>query len=193
MTTTPRRNPIKCNNCKREFYHCSGCGKEIFPDTNFSRWLRNLPSPLDGNQCSSQNLDYIWFSFYQNWFITVEEKTNGKEYSDSASDRSQIQSHGLIRQMLSFASGNTFDISFNSERIEKIEYRGHYVIGFDKTCPSDSKSIKINKEEYTVLELIYLLRTGVLKKLPQTTTLPDLQSILDIDFSQAIKIRQLLT
>lgn len=192
--TTKRKIPIKCNNCGRVFHYCSACGSEIFPDTAFSRWIRNLPSPLDGQQCSNQNLDYIWFSFRQNWFITIEEKTNGKEYSSNPSDLSQIQSHNLISQMLSFASGNTFNISFgNSERIEKVEYRGHYVVGFDKTCPSDSKSIKINKEEYTTLELIHLLRTGVLKKLPQTTILADLQSILDIDFSQAIKIHQLLT
>ncbi len=105
--TSQRRNGIKCAKCKDEIKFCPNCGNEMYPDTAFSRWLRALPYPLNGNECSNQNLDYIWFRFYQNWFITIEEKISGKEYNpDSKSDNSQIQSHGLIKQMLIFASGN---------------------------------------------------------------------------------------
>ena len=151
------------------------------PDTAFSRWLRSLPKPNNGKTTSNHNLDFIWLKFYDGWFITVEEKIKGKNYDlNNPSDLSQIQSHSLIEQMLNFASGNKFDISFGSNgRNEPVEYKGHFVIIFQNTNPDDSKWIKINGEEHTKGELLYLLTFGELLHIDTTIPLPILAKELD--------------
>ncbi len=152
--TAKRRHGIKCPNCE----------SEIRTDTQFSQWIRNLEYPLNGARCSCHNLDYVWFPYYDNWFITIEEKIKGKKYNPlNKSDLSQIQIHQLIRQMLEFASGNKFDISFGGrKRVEKIDYRGHYLITFENNDPDNSKWIEINKKPANKYILVTLLRFGIL-------------------------------
>lgn len=162
--TSKRRFNVDCLECGRRNIKCPNCNNNLKSDTKFSRWLRGLPYPNSGNQTSAQNLDYIWFKFRDGWFITIEEKTNGKEYNPTnKSDLSQIQSHGLIRQMLDASSNKEYDISFgNWKRNEKIEYRGHYLIVFEKTNPDDSTWIKINGHLCNKKNLLWLLQYGIL-------------------------------
>ncbi len=162
--TSERRFGIDCYECGERNIQCPNCNTLLRQDTKYSLWLRNLPYPFNGRLCSAQNLDYVWLRFYDNWFITMEEKTNSKEYNlNNRSDLSQIQSHGLLNQMLTFASGNEFDISFGTtKRIERVTYNGHYLIIFEKTNPDDSDWIKINGKEHTREDLLHLLENGYL-------------------------------
>lgn len=161
----PRRNGIRCEACNKEVKVCPHCKARLHPDTAFSRWMRYLDYPNSNSQASNHNLDYVWFRYYDNWFITIEEKTHGKEYDlEKRGDVSQIQSHGLIKQMLSAASGGLYDISFAdwSRTNEQVFYKGHYVITFENTTPDDGW-MKINGEAHSRYDLRYLLWRGVLK------------------------------
>ena len=160
--TSKRRFGVECS-CGQKNIKCPQCNKLLAVDTKFSQWIRQLPFPNDGSQASAQNLDYIWFRFYDDWFITIEEKTNGKEYKSSKSDYSQQQSHNLIKQMLEQSSDNLFDISFgNWKRESKVSYHGHYLIVFEKTNPDDSNWIKINGNFHSKFDLLILLQFGAL-------------------------------
>lgn len=134
---------ITCENCRIPL-ECPKCKRGQTHGSQFSKWLRKQNGFLSSQNFVGHNLDYIWFNYKQNWFITLEEKTNGGECTNS-----QKQVHNLLAQMLQFASGQAFDVSFgNKKEIAKVEYKGHYVIQFEKTNPDDSQWIKINGRKY---------------------------------------------
>ena len=154
---------IVCEHCRDEKtnHHnvnlaCPKCNAQQTHGTLFSKWLRNLPGYLSSKNFNNQNLDYIWLDYHQFWFITIEEKTNSGQ-----STKSQKQLHNLIGQMLQFASGNEFDVSFgDKQQKSKVRYFGHYIIQFENTNPQDSKWIKVNGKERTEKELKVLLMFG---------------------------------
>ena len=123
--------------------------------TTFSYWLRDNPE-LDSRigGFDSQNLDYIWFAYRDGWFILIEEKMFSGKQSDQQNDI-----HGVIRQLLQAANGTKVN-SYRGRRA--IEYRGYYLVQFEKTNPNDSQWIKINSEKYTKGELTFLLTYGKL-------------------------------
>lgn len=127
--------------------------------TEFGLWLRSQPG-LESRKFGfdAENLDYIWFCYSEGWLLTIEEKRYG-----ASSSKAQIDTHGIVKQMLEFASGQEYK-TMRGKR--KIEYKGHFLIQFEKTNPDDSKWIKVNNREYTREELLFLLRRGTLYKFP---------------------------
>lgn len=123
--------------------------------TPFSDWVRALPAPLDSKSVSVQNLDYIWFHYKAGWFIAIEEKRFGGE-----SQYAQRQTHSVVSQMLTLASPAQVNIS-KFER-KRIEYRGYYLIVFEKTTPDDSAWVKINGQVATRIDLLHLLLDGAI-------------------------------
>jgi hypothetical protein len=121
--------------------------------TEFSNWLRQLEKPLDSSCISNHNLDYIWHNYRQNWLILVEEKRHG-----GGQTFAQRDTHSILDQMLSYASG----CAVTNARGQKIsiEYRGYYLVVFDKTTPDDSGWIEINGQMSNKSELLELLKTG---------------------------------
>lgn len=139
--------------------------------TEFGLWLRNQPQ-LESSRFDAENLDYIWFAYRNGWLITVEEKRHGASPSNAQND-----THSIVKQMLENASGNEYK-TMRGKR--KIEYRGHYLIQFEKTNPDDSKWIKINGVECTKMELIFLLVNGKLVKFPQNAGIMELCNFLQL-------------
>ena len=135
---------------------CPHCGHEFDSTTPFSQWIRALPAPLDGSNYDCQNLDYVWNSFRgDGWFITIEEK----RYGALSDPRTQGDTHGIVKQMLSLAS---LSIVYTFRGRRKYEYRGHYVVSFEKTTPVDSAWVKINgtQHEKPIEAVMNLLKTG---------------------------------
>lgn len=120
--------------------------------TQFGTWLRTQHQELIGsNQFSAQNLDYIWHNYRDGWFITIEEKRWRK-----ASDKAQLDTHGIVAQMLKASNG----IPVQTMRgVRPAEYKGHYVIVFENTTPADGW-VNVNHQRVTEQELIKLLTTG---------------------------------
>lgn len=135
---------------------CANCGTEIEDSTPFSKWLRQFTGdhPLASSNVSAQNLDYIWFHYRPGWFITIEEKR-----FNATPDKSQADAHGVVAQMLTFASGMQCD-TLRGKRA--VYYRGHFVLSFEKTTPDDSQYVTINEVQHlnpkTAVE--NLLKTG---------------------------------
>lgn len=125
--------------------------------TEFGIWLRNQPEIDSHEGFDGENLDYVWFQFLEGWLITIEEKRYG--FSPS---KAQKDTHGIVKQMLQIASG--FPIE-TMRGIRPIEYRGHYLVQFEKTNPDDSKWIKINGNVHTKTDLLILLQFGILMNL----------------------------
>lgn len=128
--------------------------EQIF--TPFSRWIRNLPKPLNSEYFDCQNLDYIWFAYRAAWLVTIEEKRFG-----ARSTAAQGDTHNIIRQLLNLASGSEV-VTLRGKR--KIEYRGHFVVSFEQTTPEDSAWVMVNNQRYDDPKAIieYLLLNGKL-------------------------------
>jgi hypothetical protein len=124
--------------------------------TPFSNWLRDLPAPYDSGSVSLHNLDYIWHYYRDDWFITIEEKQHGGRCTGAQRD-----THAIVYQLLKLGSELEKMVRSTMRGIMKrIDYRGHYVIRFEKTTPDDSEWIEINKQMRTKDNLMGLLGTG---------------------------------
>lgn len=121
----------------------------------FSQWLRALPSPYSSVCFDNENLDYIWFQYRAGWFITIEEKRMG-----AICTAAQKDTHGIVAQMLTTASGSNCETMRGNR---PIEYRGHFVIRFSHTTPDDSDWITINGEPATKDMVMRLLGIGSIK------------------------------
>ncbi len=155
--TRPVLYNYKCDQCDVDLI-CPNCKEPTKMGTKFSKYLRGLQGPLSSRFYNNQNLDYIWFNYRIYWLITIEEKTN-----NGKSTEAQKQNHNLIRQMLASASGQEYDVSYgNKKKVAMVEYKGHYVIQFEKTNPDDSDWIKINGKKCKREELLFLLQNGYL-------------------------------
>jgi hypothetical protein len=139
---------------------CSQCGAKVPASTPFSDWLRGLEYPLDSRVFSNHNLDFIWHNYRENWFITIEEKRYGARCTGAQRD-----THGVITQLLEIASGSEVK---TMRGLRKADYRGHYVVRFERTSPDDSEWIRVrcNGTERVVgeLGLRQLLENGFLQK-----------------------------
>lgn len=91
-----------------------------------------------------------------------------KRYN-SKSSLSQKDTHGIIDQLLQVASGTEIK-TVRGKR--PIEYRGYYLIQFEKTNPEDSQWIKINGKRHTTEDLLFLLQHGYLVNLKEYNNLP---------------------
>lgn len=120
--------------------------------TEFGLWLRRLKPPLSSANYDAENLDYIWFNYRQGWFITIEEKR-----FDAKATKAQLDTHGIVSQMLMMSSGREVE---TMRGVRPIFYRGHYCIAFENTNPEDSAWIKINGEQSSQEELLETLKTG---------------------------------
>lgn len=119
--------------------------------TPFSLWLRGLPAPFDSRRFSNQNLDYVWHNYVESWMITIEEKRFAGETSSAQQD-----THQSVAQLLKHGSGEP---CATMRGWRPVEYRGHYLIRFEKTTPDDGW-IEINRERCTRDDLLTLLATG---------------------------------
>lgn len=151
---------------------CPHCGHEFDSTTPFSQWIRKLPPPLHSGNFDYQNLDGIWNSYRDGWYITLEEKRHGAQ----SDERSQRDTHNMVRQMLSIAS-QSIVLTLRGRR--PYAYRGHYELSFEKTSPDDSAWVKINGVQYDKpLEVIKsLLSTGRYGATPleDVGTIPDVR------------------
>lgn len=138
--------------CCGEPITCSNCGSSVSSFTPFSDWLRSLSYPYNSAVFDNQNLDYIWFNYREGWLITIEEKRYGAMPTDAQAD-----THNIIAQMLARASGGVYK-TWRGWR--NIEYRGHYLVVFEKTTPNDSNWIKINRRLCSKNDLLRLLGSG---------------------------------
>jgi hypothetical protein len=161
-------NFISCPKCGAEVI-CPECNEPILYGTEFSQWLRKLPGYLSSSHFSCQNLDYIWHNYKADWFITIEEKRNGGKCTSS-----QLDTHRMIYQMLKIASDvlkiakGVLRLGLNGDRKAAIDFRGHYVIIFEKSTPDNSTWILINKQRFYEPEakeaILTLLRTGQIER-----------------------------
>lgn len=116
--------------------------------------MRALPSPHDSGFYDLQNLDYIWFNYRAGWVITMEEKRH-----NGATSPNQADTHGLVAQALTFACAS--GLRFHTLRGDRaIDYRGHYVVVFEKTTPDDSAWIRINGVVCDKAAIMRLLSSG---------------------------------
>jgi hypothetical protein len=113
--------------------------------------------PYQSSFADLQNLDYIWFPYREGWLITIEEKMWGKGVS-----RAQGDTHGIVAQLLSLGSDSCKEVNTIRGR-RPIEYRGHYIVSFEKTNPDDSEWIRINGIMTDKKGLLQLLKTGKLE------------------------------
>lgn len=157
----------RCRRCDVDGV-CPICGEKIHRFSPFSDWLRGLGPPLNSSCVSNQNLDFIWHNHREDWFITMEEKKNGARCSQAQRD-----THGIVYQFLQLASeviklarGNVVAGIGGKRQRKRVEYRGHYVVSFEKTNPEDSVWILINPGKHSFQTntegLLHLLKTGTL-------------------------------
>ncbi len=150
--TKPVKYNLRCDECQNTDLVCPRCKKTVKVGTKFSKWLRNESSLDSKYGYANHNLDYVFYAFRDNWLITIEEKIeNGN------STFSQRETHSVLTQMLKNGCQMPIQTSYGKKIIE---YRGHYIIQFEKTNPEDSEWIKINDENYTKKELIFMLSFG---------------------------------
>ena len=123
--------------------------------TEFGLWLRKEHQDrIDSRICgfSAQNLDYIWHNYKEWWLITIEEKCYCGKTSFAQRD-----THGIIYQMLRYAN---HCLVFNVRgKQSQIDYRGHYLVVFEKTTPDDGW-IKVNGRPCPKAAFLELLATG---------------------------------
>ena len=120
--------------------HCNNCGDPVDTRSPFSQWIGKLPYPLNSGMADCENLDFVWFQYRKGWLITIEEKRYG-----ARSNPAQADTHGLVAQMLAFASGHQFTAGIGARRkLQPIQYRGHFVVSFQKNTPDDSEWVRIN-------------------------------------------------
>lgn len=160
MTRGAEQN-YQCDECNRADLVCPKCNKTVKQGTPFSKWLRSIGGRFSAhNEFSSyhlvaQNLDFICYWYRQGWFITIEEKRYG-----ATSNQNQRDTHGVVSQMLTIASGATV-ATLNAKRRKKatkesIEYRGHFVVSFQNTTPDNSEWVKINNKRYIDVKNVVL-------------------------------------
>lgn len=139
----------------RQFKHdacCPNCGGVVHISTPMSRWFRSLSAPFTSAHFDNQNLDYVWFRYREGWLITIEEKRFG-----GRSTSAQLDTHGVIAQMLHAASGARVK---TQRGVRPIEYRGHYLVRLENTTPDNSAWIEVNGTMVTREDFMYLLLTG---------------------------------
>lgn len=121
-------------------------------DTPFGAWLRTKHQERIGShRFSAHNGDYFWHDYRDSWFIFMEEKRyRGKQ------TKSQRDTHGIVTQLLEKASGAVVE-TMRGPR--PVEFRGYYLIVFDKTSPEDGE-FTINGMKANEVELLHLLETG---------------------------------
>lgn len=155
--TRKQQHKAQCSKCRVDAV-CPQCNQAVDSATPFSLWLRELEYPLNSMRCVAHDLDYIWHCYREDWFITLEEKRNFGKPS-----RSQENTHSIVTQLLSIASGCTIMLEGTTKQIE---YRGHYVIQFQKDAPDNSDSLIINGSDYLGIfgdrAVKHLLNTGSL-------------------------------
>lgn len=113
--------------------------------TPFSHWLRQREFPLDSTRISNHDLDYVWHNYREHWLILIEEKRACAEQTWA-----QKQTHGVLDKMLRMTA------------YRDCEYRGYYLIQFEKTTPDDSRWMLINGNAASKGDLLHLLRHGSL-------------------------------
>ena len=162
--TTGVRQKVKCNTCKVDM-RCPKCNSTQLMMTPFSHLIRARTGKLSSSFFDNENLDYIWFQYRDGWFITIEEKQYG-----GISSPAQKDTHGMISQMLRFATDNGCEVdTFRGRR--KIEYRGHYIVRLENTTPSNSAWIEINGKMFSenrpiaVRAVFCLLENGAVPKM----------------------------
>jgi hypothetical protein len=126
----------------------------------FSDWLRLSEVAqlgLGSNFASVTDIDFVWFAhpIEEGWYITLEEKCMGSTTTNTQQDVLNIVSTHLL-----LGSQRQCQIDTWKKGLRTIEYRGHYLISFEKTNPNDSAYIKINGKKKTKDDLIQLLRHG---------------------------------
>lgn len=153
--TAKRRHGVKCEKCRFGVRFCPNCGSEIYAETPFQKWVRDQPELESIKQgIDGENIDFAWFKYLDAWLILIEEKRYGV-----SSSKAQKDTHSIVNQMLAHASGQEFETMRGKRRIE---YRGYFLIQFEKTCPDDSRWIRINGEVHCAGDLFVLLRYGKL-------------------------------
>jgi len=160
--TRPFYQKVTCEVCGANFPKCPECGEEgLHVSTPFSRWLRNLLPPFSGDFYSLHNLDYVWNRYgkgfddkggriilpkKEQWFMLMEEKRNGADQKPN-----QYYLHKMVSDCLHAGAKQL-----------GIDYRGYYLVIFEKSTPSNSAWVKINKNKYhqPIDAIVYLLSRG---------------------------------
>ncbi len=129
--------------------------------TPFALWLQKNHQNRIGSKCgfTTTDVDFVWRNYRDAWFITIEEKCRRTEVPWS-----QAVTHGILVEMLQFASGKKILVNDGSAK-RHIEYRGHFFVQFSGTTPDDGW-MKINGVARTVEQLIELLTTGRIRQAP---------------------------
>lgn len=149
---------------------CPACKHEFDSTTPFSQWIRDLPPPLHSGNYDCQNLDYVWNSYKgDGWLITIEEK----RYGARSAEKSQRDTHNILRQML-FIASNAVVNTLRGKR--PYSYRGHYEISFEKTTPLDSAWVRINGVEYDT-------PNETVKRLLATGKIDNIESVVAEDYA----------
>ena len=149
------RNVSNCKGCNSKLV-CPQCQTEHTCTTRFSDWIRVILD--DSKNYDVENLDFIRFHYREGWLITIEEKCYGASPSMAQKD-----THNIISQMLMLSSGE----AVNTLRgYRPIEYKGHYIVSFEKTHPANSDWVRINGERYNDVTsaVTKLLKKGTLKE-----------------------------
>lgn len=117
--TTQRRD---INNGRK----CPSCGSIVNMSTDFGLWLR-VQECIDSKYgFVVTDVDYIWRNYKTSEWMTIEEKTYGKELT-----RSQMELLGCYDLYLRKSS----------------HYRGSFAVKFEKTTPDNGK-VWITKIEF---------------------------------------------
>lgn len=132
---------------------CEVCKDTIHHETYFGLWLRDYKTNFKKN-VNIQDIDHIIYSYDENWYITLEEKTNNnQEYK-----RGQREMQSILSQIFTSASNTLIDTMRGKK---KLEYRGHYVIVFQYHDPTDSNWVQINGQVYLGMDMLFqLLKEG---------------------------------
>jgi hypothetical protein len=134
----------------------------------FTQWTRSLGAGFTSKSCDCQDIDHtwphrcIWNRHLSHWFIVIEEKSHGGTQSAAQDD-----THAILDQMLRFASDQQCEVECgigDKRQRRRVEYRGYYLIVFEKFGPLDSSWVTINGRKFTDAEhaLQYLLLHGKL-------------------------------
>lgn len=111
----------------------------------------------------TQNLDYIWFAYFDGKVMLVEEKRHGSQQRWN-----QTQTHSIVHEALRFAcdSGYQFTkgrrVGFDTNGAPKfkpsaLKYYGYHIVTFENTHPEDGWT-KVDGTSVTVDQLLEFLR-----------------------------------
>lgn len=149
--TRQAKNNYACLFCQVDLV-CPLCRKTRKMGTPFSLWLRQLSAPLTSRTVYNSDIDHVWWHYKDGWLITIEEKQYGADIK-----RPQQELIDIVSERLSGFTGIT---QKTLRGVRPVQYRGHYNIIFEKTCPTDSQWIRINKQTTSIEQLMILLSTG---------------------------------